>query len=143
MFYWTLIKKPDKELAKKVFNAQRNFPNKDDWVSVMRNEIKKSDINLTDDQVEKLTKIQFKEIVMEKIRERCDDYLLQLQIKNKKTKMLRLSNEAKEYLTTDELTVQEKQLLFKLKVRMLDIKCNFKKSGRRFIPPNTSKCVKR
>ena len=121
MYYWTLLQKPEK-----VFLAQREFPVKVDWVSTVRQEMNNSYITVSDLEISKLSKNECKTILKNKLRDRCDSYLLELQIKNKKTKMLRLSPNMKEYLTTELLTVEEKKLLFKLKTRMIDIKCNFK-----------------
>ena len=33
MYYWTMLRKSDSELAKSVFNAQLEFPSKGDWIS--------------------------------------------------------------------------------------------------------------
>ena len=33
MYYWKILRKSEKELVKKVFNAQSAFPTKGDWVT--------------------------------------------------------------------------------------------------------------
>ena len=50
-----------------------------------------------------------------------------MQMKHSKTMYLEQGSVMKEYLKTDQLSLKEKQLLFKLRVRMTPNKTNFPK----------------
>ena len=65
-----------------------------------------------------------KKMVDEKVRQASHSHLLE----EKKGKLSNLSNNysMKQYLTTDRLTLVEKQLLFSLRTRMFQVKCNFR-----------------
>ena len=53
-------------------------------------------------------------------------YLTELQTKHSKSLFLHQESSMKEYLTTDQLTVAQKQLLFKLRSRVTPNKSNYK-----------------
>ena len=125
MYYWTLMHKSDKQLAKQVFNAQRYFPSKSDWKWKVRQELDDYEINLSDDRIFTLSKDQFKKIVNTKIREFGQDYLRKLQMSHKKTRRLSISDNIQPYLLTDKLTPEEKITLFKLGCEMTDMRKNF------------------
>ena len=47
MFYWTILHKPDSELVKQVFNAQKLAPLKNDWVAQIEDDLNKYNMNLS------------------------------------------------------------------------------------------------
>ena len=64
-------------------------------------------------------------MVNTKLREAAHSYLLQKKDILSKLKNLSSDYQLKEYLQTDSLSTSEKQLLFKLRTRMIPVKCNF------------------
>jgi hypothetical protein len=72
-----------------------------------------------------MSKYKFKKLVDSRIRLKGRKYLTELQMKHSKTMFLHQDNQMKEYLKTDELTLKEKQMLFKLRVKMTPNKTNF------------------
>ena len=65
-------------------------------------------------------------MVTKAIRDKSKEYLLQKQVNHSKSINLDISDDPQEYLTNDEMTLEEKKLLFQLRRRMIDIKENFK-----------------
>ena len=128
MFYWTILNKSESELVKAVYNAQRDFPsrNKDDWTSEVQGVLKECNINLAEQEVKRMTKEKFKTLVKEKIQVKVLAYLISCQNKHSKSQNLHLNTDMQEYLSCQELSTQEKQMLFKLRTKMLRIKTNFK-----------------
>ena len=73
-----------------------------------------------------MSKFKFKQIVKEQITQKACEYLTELQMKHSKSLFLHQESSMKEYLTTDQLTVAQKQLLFKLRSRVTPNKSNYK-----------------
>ena len=115
MYYWTLLQKGQEELAKRVFLAMREFHVKGDWYSQVKEYLITCDIQLSEEEISKMTKFQFKKLVDTKIREKSMEYLTELQIKHSKSLFLHQGPKMQEYLTTAQLTIRQKQLLFKLR----------------------------
>ena len=72
------------------------------------------------------SKYKFKELVDKKIKEKAAQYLTELQTKHSKSKVLHQSPNIKEYLTTDQLSTREKQMLFKLRTMTTPNRSHFK-----------------
>ena len=128
IYYWTILRKSEIELVKRVFLAQQEFPSKNgsDWASQVRQELTACSIFHTDTEIAAMSKYKFKKLVNSGISQLASEYLTNLQVKHSKSKYLHQEAEMKEYLKTDKLSLKEKQLLFKLKVRMTPNKTNFK-----------------
>jgi hypothetical protein len=105
MYLWSILHQPEDELVSKVYNAQKMFPVKDDWYFIIKNDFDVLGMEFDEENIRKIKKEKFKKMVDEN-----------------------LSNEfsMKQYLTTDRLTLVEKQLLFSLRTRMFQVKCNFR-----------------
>ena len=71
-----------------------------------------------------MKKEQFKNLVLKQIRKLAMEYLTSQ--RGSKTENLRHTGSMKEYLTTEQLTTDEKQLLFAMKTKCVDVKTNFK-----------------
>ena len=125
MYYWTILKKEENELVKKVFNAQLKFPTKGDWISGVKDIMKKCDIILSDEEIRGMTKLKFKHIIKEKLQIKVMAYLIALQNKHTKSENLQCESKMQEYLTSSSLSISDKQFLFKLRSKMLKIKANY------------------
>ena len=71
----------------------------------------------------------FKKIVKTKLEENFFDYLLSLKSNHTKTENL-VSFKLQEYLTSENLTFKQKQLLFSLRTRSINVKRNYKNKYR-------------
>ena len=125
MFLWNILQKNDDELVRKVFNAQKMFPVKDDFIHQIKEDLEDIGMEFDEQVIMQIKKHKFKMIVNDKIRVASHSYLLQK--KERLSKLDNLSSDyfMKDYLTTDRLSTDEKQLLFNLRTRMIPVKCNY------------------
>ena len=72
-----------------------------------------------------MTKYRFKKLVKEKINNVVCTYLLDGESESSKLRNLH-TWKLQDYLITDRLSLSEKQLLYQLRVRMVEFKNNFK-----------------
>ena len=127
MYYWTLLKKGEQELVKRVFLAMKEFRVKSDWMSQIEDDLLSCDIQLKEEEIAAMSRWKFKKIVDGKIREQSEQYLAELQIKHSKSTFLHQGEKMQEYLCSDKLSTREKQLLFKLRSSVTPNKSNFRK----------------
>ena len=85
LYYWTILNKPSSELVKQVFEAQKEFKTHDSWVKQVENDMKTCEIDLTDDEIQKLSHYKIKKLVAKKIRIKTDEYLVKLKKSHTKT----------------------------------------------------------
>ena len=98
---------------------------------MIQNEKAKYAINLTDEEISKMSKSRFKSLVDKKVNTFAFKYLKD--IAGRHSKSLEILKEAngmkalkrKQYLSENILSKSDAQLLFKLRTKMLDVKANF------------------
>ena len=134
MFLWTILEKSDTELVKQVYNAQKLQPVKNDWYLQIQQDLKDLNINLSEDDIKSLKRERFKTLVKKSVREQGEIYLSKLRMNHSKSKNLVGRFSLQDYLTCDQLNIQEKQLLFKFRTQTYDCKANY----RRMYEPNLS-----
>ena len=125
MYYWTLLNKSDAELAKQVFQIQNKFSVKDDWVKQVKEDLDELEIQLSEGEISKMKYEAFKKVVKTKLNVKFFDYLLSLKSSHTKTQNLS-SYKLQEYLESENLTYKQKQLLFSLRTRSINVKTNYK-----------------
>ena len=125
MFLWSILHKNENELIYKVFDAQKLNPTKNDICLQFQEDLDICEISLSMDEISKMKKYKFRKIVNTQIREVARDYLLSLKSSHSKLDDLKSDYKLENYLTSDNLTTQQKQLLFMLQTRMVDVKVNF------------------
>ena len=123
MFYWSILQKSENELIRRFLTAQELNPVKNDLCTQFKDDLKTCGISL---EISKLKKWKFKKIVNNKLQEVAREYLISLKESHSKLDQLRNTYTLEPYLTSNNLTTEEKQTLFKLRTRMIDVKCNFK-----------------
>ena len=114
MYYWNILQKNDSELVKKVYNIQKKVPVKNDWALQIQKDLAACDITLSEVEIKSMKKERFKNLVKQKIRNLSTQYLISLRSKHSKSKNLLHENVIKEYLTCQEISTDEKKLLFAL-----------------------------
>ena len=97
------------------------------WVISVKSDLKFFNIHLTDQEIKVLSKNKFKSIVKEKVQAKAFIYLQSIKESHTKVKDLTyIKNKVQPYILNEKLTTKEKQLLFKLRTHMIDVKENFK-----------------
>ena len=124
--YHTLLQKPDSELAKSVFLAQQKFTVKNDWVIQLKDDLEQCQKTLTEDEIKNMKKEKFKKFVKEKIRNLSNAYLLDLQQSHSKSGNILITENIKHYLISEELSLEQKRMLFLFRNQMCDVKTNYK-----------------
>ena len=115
MYYWTMLHKGEDEIAKQVFSAMKEFPSKkSDWMTQLNEDLRYFDIEETEEEITKMKRDKFKEIVDKKIRIKASENLTKLQMKHSKSMYLYQNDVMAEYLTKHILLVRQKQMLFRL-----------------------------
>ena len=125
MFLWSILQKNNHELVRKVYEAQKLFATKDDFFNQIREDCEDIGLEWDENTFRNLKRDKFKAIVQNKIRNAAHSYLLEK--KDKLSKLDNLSSDylLKDYLASPRLSTKEKQLLFKLRTRMIDVKANY------------------
>ena len=78
------------------------------------------------DDIKSYSKSDFKALISSKIRKKAHSFLKDLQASHTKTKNLEFSNNMKSYLISTDLSLIEKQMLFKLKCKVVKCKGYYK-----------------
>ena len=126
MFYWSILQKSESELIRRFLTAQELNPVKNDLCTQFKDDLKTCGISLTSSEISKLKKWKFKKIVNKQLQEVAREYLVSLKESHSKLDQLRNTYMLEPYLISNNITTEEKQTLFKLRTRMIDVKCNFK-----------------
>ena len=126
MYFWTILNKPDSELVKQVYSAQKIAPYKNDWILQIKDDLDMCNIELTETEIAKMKKEKFKVLVKNSVRELAKEHLLNIKNSHSKSRSLNKNFVMQTYLQSKMLSLQEKQLLFQLRTYSYNCKANFK-----------------
>ena len=121
------LNKPETELAKQLFQVQKLAPLKNDWIKQIEDDLRICDISLTEAEITVMKRANFKSLVNRSLREAVKKHLKSLKELHSKSKGLDEKLQVQPYLHSNEMSLQEKQLLFKLRTYTYDCKANFKR----------------
>ena len=80
---------------------------------------------MTEQSIKDMKKETFKTLLKKKLKEKATEFLFTYREKHSKTQNLK-SFKLQTYLSSNELTTNEKKLLFSLRTRSIDVKRNYK-----------------
>ena len=126
MFYWSILQKSESDLIRRFLTAQELNPVKNDLCLQFKDDLSTCGIVLTSAEISTMKKRKFKNIVYTQLWEVSREYLLSLKRKHSKLDHLTNTYTLDSYLESNNITTEEKQTLFKLRTRMIDVKSNFK-----------------
>ena len=126
VYFWTILSKPNSELVKQVYSAQKVAPLKNDWVQQVKDDLKLCNISLSDTEITQMKKGKFKALVKQAVREQARKYLIDLKHSHSKSKFLSERFIMQPYLRSHEMSLKEKQLLFKFRTYTYECKANFR-----------------
>ena len=120
----------------KMYHLQLENPRRGDWASSCKKNLQYLKIELSNEEIRKMSKLTYKNIVRKKCKERAFEYLLSKRGKkgqNIEYKNLRM---AEYFLPNEELTIEEQRNIFEIRNMMTNIPSNYisKKA-------NTSRCI--
>ena len=126
MFLHYILSQSEESFLKKFFNAQMENSNKTDWTYQVEKDLKELEICLEIEDIKRMSKNKFKRHINKKIECAALKYLKSM-IKTKGKELDYTQLEIQEYLTPEaDLKLYEKQDIFKIRSRMVDVKENMK-----------------
>ena len=127
MYLWNILHLDKSELLYKFYFAQKLSSDKDDWVLQVRKDALEINLQLSDEEIIKISQEKFREIVKIKTTILAIKSLNEVKLKHSKTENLKLTKIIPaEYLSSKNLNLEEIQTLYKLRTRMISVKMNFK-----------------
>ena len=119
-----ILQKKNTELVRQIFDIMLLCPSKYDWIKLIENDLNQLDIQFSEEVIKSYTKDRFKAVVKKKINSLAHKFL----IERKTSKLMNLHNYSfQEYLSSNDLTLKQKRLLFQFRIRMVNsIRDNFK-----------------
>ena len=117
----------DHELIAKVYQAQKRKPDRNDWSLAIKADKVKICLTLSEEKIKSMSDKSFKALVKKKLRAAAfkdpnEKKETHLKVKN----IQYLSLEIQKYLNDKKFNMNEKQLLFRLRTKMTNVKANFK-----------------
>ena len=129
MYLHNILKKPENELIRKVYEIQKLVPTKSDWYQIVTEDKNKLGLTISDQQISEISKDKFKTIVVKAVKRFALDCLNQTATKKETSKCRKLIKKElvmENYLVDKSFTKSECELLFALRTRMVQgIKTNF------------------
>ena len=123
----SILKRNKTGMLYNVFITQWNNPCKGDWTEQVKTDLEDLNIPCSFSFIKSKSKESFKTIVKAKTQELSLTYLKTLQLKHSKLSQLHYHDlKMQHYFTNPELTVSQKQMLFRCRVRMENFGENFR-----------------
>ena len=130
LLYWHhVINAGKNSLLNKFYQAQKNMPVKGDWINLIENDKKDFNISYNDNDLTKISKAVFKKRVKKEAVKVALKYLNNLKSKHSKMDNIKISDEKmkpSQYLLDKRINPDQAKFIFKVRTRMLQMKCNFK-----------------
>ena len=114
-------------LVHSFLKTQLENPSNGDWGQSCKKDLEELEIQMEIDDIEKMTKNKFRNLVKKKTLEKALQHLNQ--VKAKHSKVLHLTHtklEMQKYLEENEMSIHECKFLFSLRSRMIDVKTNYR-----------------
>ena len=126
MYLWQVLNRNESELVSRIYQAQNISNSLGDWVRHVQADKQELGITITDCEVQGVSQNVFKNFVVKKVKTNHLKYLSSLKQKHSKAKFLNCTVlKQADYLSDSRFSTEEKQLLFKLRSKTLDVKQNF------------------
>ena len=100
MYYWNILHKSENELVRQVLLTQQLSPVKSDWCLQVSADLKLCSIALTESEIMKMSKYQFKNLVRTKVTALARKYLTDLKNRHSKSAGLNINFEEKKVLAS-------------------------------------------
>ena len=128
LYLQTILQRHESELTRQIYDAMKEEPLKDDWIHLVNKDMVDINLNLSDDQISKLSKREFKIIVKSKMRNFSYIEFERVKQGHSKVKHIYHSDLKKPqpYLKDERFSNKETSLLFNLRSQCVnEFKANF------------------
>ena len=129
MFLFYILKQDPSSMIFKFFESQNNHGSPKDWVSTIKKDLKELDIENDFEQIKVMKKLDFKKMVTNRIEKKGMKVLEEKKANHSKVKTLKHENKGmQKYLKHSKMkiTIEERQLIFKMRSEVTNIKMNYK-----------------
>ena len=128
LLYWKHILTVERsEMIYRVFKAQKLSPVVGDWIHLLEKDKKMYGLEVDDETIAALSKQKFKNLVKKRSKELTIEYLNTQKRKHKKSEQLEVGDlSISPYLSDTRFSKNERELLFKLRSKTIQVKDNFK-----------------
>ena len=122
MYLWKILHSEENELIFRVYQSQELDSHQGDWVRLVRDDMNKLGLQLKNEEIMKMSKPKFKNVVDEKVNRYALIQLNKLKVKHSKSDYLKSSSfKTSSYLVDSSFTKNEAQLLFKLRSKTQNV----------------------
>ena len=127
MYLWHILSRNKSELIRRIYEIQKISNNIGDWIRMIENDKQELDLKMSDEEIQNVSKETFKSLIKSKVKIRFLSEFNDLKKNHSKSEHLDCSQlRTAEYLNNPDFNTKQKQLLFKLRSRTLDVKVNFR-----------------
>ena len=129
MYLHHILRRPEQELIRKFYKAQKCKKSKGDWVQLVEQNLSELQIELDDIEISQMTKYKFKKMIRKKIQTAAFRFLMSKKETHSKMSENQYNKlETQTYLKSDSgLTDKQKQLLTNIHYKMFKLRHNYKK----------------
>ena len=129
MFLQTILKEDKNSFLNKFYMAQSDAPSREDWSIQVRSDLEEFKISLSLHDIKNLSVDSFRNKVKIASKVAAFEWLMNEKKENSKVMdMAYKKYQMQEYLVSSLLETREKKFLFQLRLRMLNVKTNFRNS---------------
>ena len=125
LYYWHILQRKKDELITRFYSAQKYSPSDGDWVYQIEKDKADIKLELSEAEIQSMSKYQFKKMVKQKI-ENLAIQNLESRKKQKSNKLNIKTFKPQDYIIYKNLSKAEVQTLYKIRNSMVDVKENFK-----------------
>ena len=127
MYLHHILSRPQEELIRKFYEAQKCKMSKGDWAKTAEENLKELKMKMTDEKISQISKHKFKRILKKNIYKEAFDELIEKKDSHSKMSETKYDKlEPQSYLKSDSgLSNEEKYLLMKFRTRMAELRNNF------------------
>ena len=133
LFLQYILKQDKDTLMYRFFDVQSRYPQKGDWVLQIKEDLKEVNLNMTFDEISKISDYSFQSKVKKAISQSAFKWLISEKNKPRsntsKGSNLKYSElKIQDYFLPNDMSNAQCNLLFSLRSRMVPVKCNFRHS---------------
>ena len=128
MYLHNILQKDKTEMVRKIYETQKINPTSGDFYEMVRSDMSAVGMTVTDDDISRMSKYQFKALVKKKVKDAAFEYLLaQKETHSKMSGLVYNKYQCQEYLTSPIFNNESRSLLLRLRTRTVSgIKSDFK-----------------
>ena len=135
LFLQYLLKQEKESLMYKFFEAQSKWPQKGDWISMVKKDVNEIELNLTFDEISVMSDYSYNTKVKNAIRKTAFNWLITEKNKpssnggtSKGSELSYTKLKLQDYFLPNSMTIKQCNLLFSLRAQMFPVRCNYRHS---------------